>query len=65
MIEELGEISREILRYRNYKKHEEFSKDKLAEEIIDMLYLIIKLANKFSLNLDEEWKKLFERYKRK
>lgn len=64
MSEELGEISRRILRYEGYKT-EEFSKKELAEELIDLLYLILKLANKFDIDLDDEWNSMWERYEKK
>ncbi len=64
MSEELGEISRRILRLEGYKT-EEFSKKELAEELTDILYLILKLANKFEINLDDEWNSMWKRYEKK
>jgi len=64
LTEELGEISRRILRLEGYKK-EEFSKKELAEELTDLLYLTLKLANKFDIDLDEEWGQMWERYEKK
>ena len=64
MAEELGEISRNILRFEGYKK-EAFVKKKLAEEIVDLLYLTLKLANKADIDLDKEWTASFERYEKK
>ena len=62
MSEELGEISRNILRYSGYKK-EIFDREKLAGEITDLLYLLFKLANKFDINLESEWNLMWDRYK--
>jgi len=64
MAEELGEISRNILRLEGYKK-EQFQKKELAEEIIDLLYLTVKLANKAEIDLEKEWTASFERYEKK
>lgn len=64
MSEELGEISRRILRHEGYKT-EKFEKKELAEEITDLLYLALKLANKFEINLDDEWKDMWKRYEKK
>ncbi|MEA3254768.1 MAG: hypothetical protein U9Q22_02920 [Candidatus Altiarchaeota archaeon] len=64
MSEELGEISRRILRLEGYKT-EEFSREELAWELVDLLYLTLKLANKFNLNMEEEWRASFERYEKK
>jgi NTP pyrophosphatase (non-canonical NTP hydrolase) len=64
MNEELGEISRCILRLEGYKK-EPYVKKELAEEIIDLLYLTVKLANKSGIDLDKEWLASFVRYEKK
>jgi len=64
LTEELGEISRRILRLEGYKK-EEFSRDELAEELTDLLYLTLKLANKFDIDLDSEWNSMWKRYETK
>ena len=62
--EELGEISRLMLRYEGYKK-EEFKSEELGQELTDLLYLALKLANKFNLKLDKEWEIMWERYQGK
>ena len=64
MGEELGEINRCILRLEGYKK-EPYVKKALAEEIVDLLYLTVKLANKAEIDLDKEWVASFERYEKK
>jgi len=42
--EELGEIAREVMRDEGYKK-EEMNLSGLGQEITDILYLTMKLAN--------------------
>jgi NTP pyrophosphatase (non-canonical NTP hydrolase) len=64
MAEETGEIARNILRAENYK-HEKFDKKNLAEEITDLLYLTLKLANKSEIDVDTEWNLMWGRYKSK
>ena len=65
MSEELGEISRRILRHGGYKK-ERFDKKELAEEITDLLYLTLKLANKFGIDVEGEWNgDMWKRYEKK
>jgi NTP pyrophosphatase (non-canonical NTP hydrolase) len=64
MSEELGEISRRILRLEGYKT-EEFSREELAWELVDLLYLTLKLANKFNLDMEKEWYNAFDRYEKK
>lgn len=62
--EELGEISRRILRKEGYKK-EPFNKEELAQELTDVLYLTLKLANTFQIDMDSEWEKMWPRYEQK
>lgn len=64
MQEELGEISREILRHDRYK-NEKFSKENLGQEIVDLLYLTLKLANNFQIDVDKEWSAAWGRYDKK
>ena len=64
MSEELGEISRRILRLEGYKT-EKFKRVELAEELVDLLYLTLKLANKFDIDMEKEWYAAFERYEKK
>ena len=64
MQEELGEIAREILRDEGYKK-EKMDAAGFGQEFTDLLYLTFKLANQYKIDLDEEWSKMWERYKTK
>ncbi len=64
MTEELGEIARRVLRRDGYKK-EVFSRKELAEELTDILYLNLKLANTFKIDLQAEWGLMWERYRNK
>lgn len=64
MMEEAGEIARQVLRLEGYKK-ENYDKKNLGEEIIDLLYLTVKLANKAEIDLEKEWVCSFARYERK
>lgn len=64
MAEELGEIARNTLRHEKYKK-EDFDVHDLAQEICDLLYLTLKLANNHDINLDDQWDEMFSRYQQK
>jgi len=64
LTEELGEVARRILRHEGYKL-EEFSRKELAEELTDLLYLTLKLANKFDIDMDAEWEDMWGRYEKK
>jgi NTP pyrophosphatase (non-canonical NTP hydrolase) len=63
-MEEVGEVARQILRLEGYKK-EPYDKKNLSEEIIDLLYLTVKLANKAEIDLEKEWAASFARYDKK
>ncbi|MBD3388591.1 MAG: hypothetical protein GF416_05940 [Candidatus Altiarchaeales archaeon] len=64
MQEELGEISRNILRKTGYRK-ETFDGEEVNDEISDLIYLTFKLGNLLGLDLDEGWNRLEERYEKK
>ena len=64
MSEELGEISRQILKLSGYKK-EEFDKQNLANEVVDLIYLAIKLSNVMEIDLDRSWNEMKQRYSKK
>ena len=49
LMEELGEVARELLRRAAYKEGE----GRLAEEMADFLLLFFKLANQTGVNLEE------------
>ncbi|MFH1125845.1 MAG: MazG-like family protein [Candidatus Altiarchaeota archaeon] len=63
-VEELGELARELLKEEGYKKGKADKKE-ISNELMDLLYLILKLANKYDLKLDEEWRETLERYAKK
>ncbi|MFH1722826.1 MAG: MazG-like family protein [Candidatus Altiarchaeota archaeon] len=64
MAEELGELSRVINRLSGYKPGE-FKKSDVAAELLDQLYLVLKLANAYDIELDKEWGKIEFLYKDK
>jgi NTP pyrophosphatase (non-canonical NTP hydrolase) len=63
-VEELGELARELLKEEGYKPGTADLKE-IAGELMDLQYLILKLANKYHLKLDMEWEKMIERYKKR
>jgi len=64
MSEELGEISRELLRASGYKG-DTLDKEALGDEIADLLYLTIKLGNLTGLDLSKSWERIEKRYESK
>ncbi len=61
MQEELGEIAREILIRNKYKKGD-FELQKINDEIADLMYLTLKLANLLDLKIDDAWGRVQGRY---
>ncbi len=64
MMEELGEVSSHILHAVGYRKSPP-SKDTVADEIADLLYLTLKLSNLLGVDLDEAWGRVEKRYSKK
>jgi NTP pyrophosphatase (non-canonical NTP hydrolase) len=64
MSEEVGEIARLMLRKQGYKQ-EQYSVQELGEELTDLLYLTLKLANNEDVDLDECWQSMWSRYETK
>jgi len=54
MVEEQGEVARNILAMKNYGgQHVKKSDNNMDEELADMLYLLLKLANETKVDLDD------------
>jgi len=52
LVEELGEVARNVLILKNYGgQHVEGKKMNMDEELADVLYLLLKLANECNVNL--------------
>ena len=59
LMEELGEVAREINHlYGTKKKKAEENLLNLGQELTDILFTVCCIANSHRINLDEEWKKL-------
>ena len=70
IIEELGEVARNILHMKNYGgQHTSDKKTNMDEELADLLYLLLKMANECKINLAEAFslkmKKNEQRFPRK
>lgn len=63
LMEEIGEISREITNEEH--RPEKFSKEKLASEIADSMMFIVLLAKLCEVDLSKEMRKSIERLKKK
>lgn len=65
-IEELGELAREINnRHGPRIKKSTENNVEIGDEISDLIFVLVCLANSYNINLDESWKKKMEKcYKR-
>ena len=63
VLEELGEVSREINYLEGNKpKKDTKNKSNLQEEIADLIFSVICIANHYKINLSEEFHKVIEKY---
>lgn len=66
LIEEVGEIARNIYNEKSNWRKEEFDREKLSEEVIDTLMQLIYLARDYNIDLESTFikkiKKLRERF---
>lgn len=60
--EETGEIGREINHVYGPKQKKDEQKHNLGEEISDLIFALICLANSENIDLDTEWQKMMEKY---
>jgi NTP pyrophosphatase (non-canonical NTP hydrolase) len=63
LMEEVGELAREI-NYRWGPKKKKPTEDKadIADEIADIFFTLICLANSQGINLEEAWSKMMQKY---
>ncbi|MBY9007161.1 MAG: nucleotide pyrophosphohydrolase [Candidatus Lokiarchaeota archaeon] len=63
LIEELGELSREINSKEGFKpKKDSRIKDNVGEELADLLFALICIANHYKVDLEEEVLKSIEKF---
>ncbi len=66
LVEEIGELAREIAKETNDWRKEGFNKEKLATEIVDCISQLLYLAKDYDVDIEETFKKkiikLRERY---
>ncbi len=59
LVEEVGELAREILRYKNIKK----GIPRVEEEIGDILFATVCISNFFGINIEKAVLKTIEKYR--
>lgn len=63
IMEELGEVAREINSLEGYKpKKSEISDSSLGEELADLLFSIVCVANHYKIDLGKEFNNMINKY---
>ena len=63
IIEELGEVAREVNSLEGYKPKKSNEKNlNLGEELADLLFSLICLANHYNVDLGKEFNKILDKY---
>ena len=62
VVEETGELAREINDQEGFKKKRSTENSKLNLEIADLLFSIVCIANFYHIDLDDAFKKVMEKY---
>ena len=60
-VSELGEVAKEVLKMSNYGKE----KPKYKEELGDLFYSVITIANTYDIDLEDALNQAIEKYKRR
>ena len=64
LTEETGEVARELNHMFGAKKKKSTEDSaELSQEIADVIYTLICLANSQKIDLDDAWKKMMEKYR--
>ncbi len=64
-VSEIGEVAKEILEASDYGKRKPKYKKELKEEIGDVLYSLINLANYYKIDLEEALNLVLEKYEKR
>lgn len=67
IMEELGELAREVNSLEGFKpkKMSEKSKSNLGEELADLLFSIICVANYYKIDLSDDLRKIIDKYSKR
>ncbi|MBR9680546.1 MAG: nucleotide pyrophosphohydrolase [Candidatus Altiarchaeota archaeon] len=63
LMSEVGEFAKEILNASNYGRKDTEYHDKLMDELGDVFYSLITVANSFDINLEKALNKSLKKYK--
>jgi NTP pyrophosphatase (non-canonical NTP hydrolase) len=63
LIEEVGELAKEINHLEGYKPKKNKNKDfKIGDELADVLYALVCIANYYKIDLSDEFHKIINKY---
>lgn len=65
LVEEIGELSREIMKEHNDWRKEGFDKEKLAKELVDVLDKVLVMAHDYEIDLVDTFVKKAEEVKQR
>ena len=66
VIEEVGELAQEINHLEGYKpKKNKNEKNKIGEELADIMYAVVCIANYYKIDLEIEIKKVIDKYSKR
>ena len=65
LLSELGELAKEILKSTNYGRDAPEYDEDIGEELGDVTYSLITLANYYGVNLEKELLDVLEKYERR
>jgi len=62
VIEEVGELAREINDREGYKKKRSINEESLGLELGDIIFSVVCLANHYRIDLDKAFRSVMEKY---
>ncbi len=65
LVSEIGELSKEVLKGSNYGKEDFHITDEWTNELGDVLFTLICVANKTGVNLEEALKNVLNKYEKR
>ena len=65
LIEEVGELTRELYYNKNDWRGEEFNKEKFFEELIDVLDKLLILAKDFDVDIETAYKNKMAKFRKR
>lgn len=65
IVSEMGELAKEILKTYDYGRGDYEFREELKEELGDLLYSLITLANHYDIDLEEEVGRVLKKYEKR